>query len=151
MSRARATPRTITNAIRHGQSKNQPIIVKDIYNARQQIRTETLAGRTPIAALAEQLDAGEFSWEVVTTEQGHITHLFFAAHKSLALYERYPEVLLLDCTYKTNQFKMPLLNIIGITGLNTTFYVGFAFIRTEQEGDFTWILQQLLSVITGRP
>ncbi len=35
---------------------------------------------------------------------------------------------------------MPWLNIIAIIDLNTSFYVGFAFIKSEQEGDFTWAL-----------
>lgn len=70
----------------------------------------------------------------------HITHLFFASRRSLARYEGYPEVVLLDCTYITHRFCMPLLNIIGITDLNTSFYIAFAFIKSEQE-DFTWMLR----------
>ncbi len=90
----------------------------------------------PIAVLADQLEAAQFHWKVRTTHQGHITHLLFTAHESIRLYKRYPEMLLLDCAYKTNQFKMLLLNMRGITGMNTTFYVGFAFICTEQESNF---------------
>ena len=37
---------------------------------------------------------------------------------------------------------MSLLNIIGITGLGTTFYVAFAFVQAETEQDLTWVLQQ---------
>lgn len=63
--------------------------------------------------------------------------------EAVGLYQAYPEVLLLDCTYKTNRFNLPLLNMIGITGLRTTFNLVYAFIQTEQEGDYTWVLQQL--------
>ncbi len=38
---------------------------------------------------------------------------------------------------------MPLLNIIGLTSLNTSFYIAFGFIKSKQEGNFTWVLQQL--------
>ena len=93
LTRAGATPRTIISALRQSQEGEVPITVKDIYNARQQIRTETLAGRTTISALAEHLDAERFIWQVKTTDQGHITHHFFAAHTSLTLYEQYPDVL----------------------------------------------------------
>ncbi len=151
LTRAGAAPRTITNAILQNLPATASVTVKDIYNARQKIRTETLAGRTPISALAEQLDANEFSWQVKTDNQGHITHLYFAERNNLALYKRYPEVLLLDCIYKTNRFKMPLLNMVEMTGLNTTFYVAFAFVRTEQEEDFTWALQQFIRSTTTTP
>src|SRR5207249_1861593 len=60
-----------------------------------------------------------------TDVQGRVTHLFFANPKSIELLGLYSEVLLLDCTYKTNQFKMPLLNIIRTTCLKTIFYIAF--------------------------
>lgn len=49
----------------------------------------------------------------------------------------------MDCTYKTNKFKMPLCIITGITSLNTTFYVGFCFMFQEFADDYLWLLQQL--------
>lgn len=39
----------------------------------------------------------------------------------------------MDCTYKTNKYKMPLLDIVGITSLNTSFYVGFCFVQVAKE------------------
>lgn len=35
---------------------------------------------------------------------------------------------------------MPILNMVGFTALNTTFHLGFAFLRREQEEDYTWAL-----------
>jgi hypothetical protein len=35
---------------------------------------------------------------------------------------------------------MPLLTVVGITGVNTTFYLAFAFIKSEKEEDFNWVL-----------
>jgi len=52
-------------------------------------------------------------------------------------------VLQLDCTYKTNRFKMPLLNIIGVTNLDTIFTVAFCFMKSETQIDYEWALNQL--------
>lgn len=52
----------------------------------------------------------------------------------------------MDCTYKTNSYKLPLLIINGVTGLNTTFYIAFAFIIKETMKDYIWVLEQLLAV-----
>ena len=55
----------------------------------------------------------------------------------------YYEVILMDCTYKTNRYKMPLLIITGVTALNTTFYAAFCFMKGENYSDCTWVMQAL--------
>jgi hypothetical protein len=61
--------------------------------------------------------------------------------RSIQIFQQYPDVLFLDCTYKTNQFKLPLLVIVGTTCLNTTFYVAFCFLAKEEAGDYVWALE----------
>ena len=70
-----------------------------------------------------------------------ITRLFFAKTSLLKVLKLNYEVLLIDCTYKTNFYQMPLCIITGITPMNTTYYVGFAFLATERVEDYRWILQ----------
>jgi hypothetical protein len=122
--------------------------MKDVYNAQQRIRNLVLGGQTPIQALVQQLRAEDFVWNVQTDLQGHVTQLFFAYRPSLALFKAYPEVLLIDCTYKTNCYHMPLCNIIGITGVNTTLIVAMAFLKQERECDYSWVLEQLQNSTT---
>jgi hypothetical protein len=57
-----------------------------------------------------------------------------------------PYLLLIDCTYKTNRFGMPLLDIVGITATNTAFYVGFAFLSDEKQPSYELALRNLKSV-----
>ena len=56
----------------------------------------------------------------------------------------------MDCTYKTNQFSMLLLNIIGIISLSTTHYLGFVFLSGETEEDYFWALKELKIVMQGK-
>ena len=49
-------------------------------------------------------------------------------------------------TYKTNKFKMPLLNIIGTTWLGKNFYIAFVFLVKEGEEDYLWALEQLWGI-----
>ena len=49
----------------------------------------------------------------------------------------------MDCTYKSNKYCLPLLNIVRTTCLNTTFYAAFGFLPQEQIKDFTWFLRIL--------
>lgn len=46
----------------------------------------------------------------------------------------------MDCTYKTNRYKEPLLDIIGVSCFNTSFYSGFAFLEKEDTEGYIWAL-----------
>ena len=66
-----------------------------------------------------------------------MTAVLFAHPDSLVYLRAYPEVLLLDCTYKTNKYGMPLLDIIGIDATRRSFCIAFAFLSGETEEDYT--------------
>ncbi|CAG8642803.1 14939_t:CDS:2 [Cetraspora pellucida] len=67
----------------------------DIYNTCTWLWLKNLAGHTPIRALVDKLQNGDFLYEYKCDNT--------------------------DCSYKTNRFKMQLLNVIGITALIPPF------------------------------
>jgi MULE transposase domain len=133
-------PRRVAASLRE---EGAVVIAKDISNIKSHIRSKNLGARTPIEAMFQQLQTHDYNYRWRTDDIGHVTHLFFIHPRSLEMLREYPDLLLLDCTYKTNKFKMPLLNIVGVTSLNTTFHAAFCFIRKEENGDYLWALQQL--------
>jgi hypothetical protein len=70
--------------------------------------------------------------------------LFFTPKCMQKLLCLYMEVLTMDCTYKTNKYKMPLLIITGVTALNTSFYAGFCFMRGESYSDYVWVMEAVV-------
>ncbi|KAL2886857.1 mutator-like element transposase [Ceratocystis lukuohia] len=56
------------------------------------------------------------------------------------------DVLLLDCTYKTNQYAMPLLDMIRLDSSQKWFCIAFAFLSGEMGDDYLWALQHLKSL-----
>lgn len=100
--------------------------------------------------MLHELETNSYEFNYQLDEEGRITLLLFAHPESLILLKRYPEVLLMDSTYKTNRFRMPLLDILGSTGLGHTFYAAFVFLSSEIESDYTAALQMLLKVMTVR-
>ncbi|EMT69666.1 hypothetical protein FOC4_g10000337, partial [Fusarium odoratissimum] len=48
----------------------------------------------------------------------------------------YPKVLIVNYTYKTNKYKMPLLNIVSINTTGSTFYIIFIYLSSKEEEDF---------------
>lgn len=142
MSAAGIRPREMISTLRQGDP-NLPVIPRTIYNARNQLRVENLAGRTTIQALLDELRDGPFEYDFQTDAEGHITRLFFAHRHSIQLMRSYSSVIFMDCTYKTNRFRMPLLDVVGVTGSNMTFYSCFAFLKDEKEEDYTWALNRI--------
>jgi hypothetical protein len=125
---------------------DQLVIAQDIYNDRKRLRQDNLAGRTPIEAMHQFLQDGDWFIRYNTRISSELTHLFFAHPKSIELFKPYPEVLMMDCTYKVTRFRMPLLVIVGTTAVNETFFVGFAFLCGETEEDYLWAIRQLKTV-----
>ena len=46
------------------------------------------------------------------------------------------EVVIMDATYKTNRYRLPLLIITGTTELESSFYIAFYFLAGEQFEDY---------------
>ncbi|CAG8850556.1 8699_t:CDS:1, partial [Racocetra persica] len=126
-------------------------ILKTIYNARDKILRDNFQGHTPIQALLNKLVEGNFEHNYQCNQNDNLTHFFFAHSKSIALTKTYNSVLLIDCTYKTNKFKMPLLHIVGMTSFNTIFSSCFAFLKSEQENDYVWALNRVAHIFRNIP
>ena len=77
---------------------------------------------------------------------GRVTAVLFAHPDSLAYLQAYPDLLFLDCTYKTNKYGMPLLDMIGVDACQRSLCIAFAFLSGETEEDYIWALDQLRSM-----
>ena len=127
------------------------VVQRDIYNAREKIKHQKLKGRTRIAALLHELEdakdgKGEEKWNTARRRNPitkEITGLLFSLVDSLHLWQRYPIVLHIDATYKVNRYNVPLLSVVGTTGLNTTFYIANIFLVGKEKEDYVWAITQL--------
>ncbi|GAB0139084.1 putative transposase [Epichloe bromicola] len=79
-------------------------------------------------------------------DDGRVTAVVFAHPESLTYLKSYPDILILDCTYKTNKYKMPLLDIVGVDACQRSFCIAFAFLSGEEEKDYIWALHRLRSM-----
>jgi hypothetical protein len=71
-------------------------------------------------------------------ESTELQDILWAHPDSVKLFNTFPTVLMMDSTYKTNWYKIPLFEIVGVTSTELDFNVGFAFITTEKEENFKW-------------
>ena len=145
-SRAGAKPQAIISSLRLDHDKEDPILKhRNVYNIKAKARSKALGSLTPIQTLLCQLDIQEdwFMRQEANVATQRLEYLFFVWKSSQLILELNCEVLILDATYKTNKYKLPLLVITGVTALNTSFYLGFAFMKAEYTSDYTWVMGQV--------
>ena len=62
---------------------------------------------------------------------------------SKKLLARNYEVLIMNCIYKINKYKLSLLVIVGHICIGITFYADFCFLFDEIQKDYAWAFSQM--------
>jgi hypothetical protein len=133
------------------------IIMRDLYNAQDKLKCEKRGNRLPIHVLIEAFFffndknevINEFSADYFTKfgeEGGSLTYLFVLHSLHRKLFMANLKILILDLIYRTNRYKMPLVNIIGIISYNKSFWAGSAFISSEKVLDFEYVFKIIKKV-----
>ncbi|XP_050917826.1 uncharacterized protein LOC127135052 [Lathyrus oleraceus] len=92
--------------------------------------------------LLKFLDDNSYVSRYRTCENGVIVRDIFWTHPDfIKLFNMFPTLLILDSTYKTNKYRLPLLEMVGVTSTKKTYSVGFTFLKSEKEENFTWALE----------
>lgn len=73
--------------------------------------------------------------------------IFFSLPNSVKLFNTFLFVLIIDSIYKTNKYRLPLLEIVGVTSKKMTYLVGFAFLESEKENNVTWALEMCKTML----
>ena len=149
MTHSGARPMQIMAAIQR-EDPDTLVSATDIRSERKAIRERYLDGRSPIEALLDDLSRPDWVFTVKKDVDNRIQYLFFAHRKQIELLLANPDVLLMDCTYRTNKYKLPLLHILGCTNLQTFFSAGFCFLRNETQADYHWAISNFF-LKTGVP
>ena len=121
-----------------------PITAKDISNELEKQRRIALSGRSPTQYLYDtEIAGGKVDHRIMVGDDGRLKNLFFIPKATQELTRVYQNVLVLDCTYKTNKYKLPLLHGVGVTALNTSFTMFLAFLINEKEESYVWALNSM--------
>jgi hypothetical protein len=121
-------------------SLDLPITRRDLHNERARVKRQALKTLTPLEALFETLDGEGYFYRYQLDTDGHIRDILMVNPLSIKLLRGNSNLLLFDCTYKTNRYNRPALNICAITGLNTSIQAGIVLMQEEKETDYTWAL-----------
>ncbi len=73
--------------------------------------------------------------------EGVVDCVFFMHQSSISMCQTFDMVFLLNYTYNTNKFSMPLLNVVGIMSTYATFNASFTFLHVKNEEAYAWVLE----------
>ena len=136
-------PREILSILQERDSSNTTGI-KSIYNAIFRNKEAKRGGLTSIQYVLEQLIQKKNLHEYLTnTDTNEITDILWVHPKSLELSINFSSVLIINATYKTNEYRIPLLEVVGITSTMQTYSLMFAYLSNESAERFIWALSIL--------
>lgn len=69
--------------------------------------------------------------------------IFWAHAESVKLLNMFPNMLIMESTYKTNKYAQPLFEVVGMTSTELIFVVAFAYMEYEQTENFSCLLYKL--------
>ena len=116
--------------------RNHPSVLvthPDIHRLAFRHRHTQRVGHRATEAIIDKLrDDGEL-FRPYLNDQRQLIGLIYTTPSCRGLLHRYPTVLFIDATYRTNKYRLPMLHICGFTSTNQTFTAGVAFTLTESE------------------
>jgi len=75
----------------------------------------------------------------------------FSSANMKKLYSNFNDILLIDSTYRTNRYKMPLLIFAALSENAKIIIIGFAIVISEQYEDIHWVFQNLFGYLETQP
>jgi hypothetical protein len=106
-------PRQILTFIRQADPSTL-VLPQDIYNQNSAFRRQIQQGQSTTEALIQHLQESRIKHAILKDpETRRLKGLFIACPESIEYLQSHHDVLLIDNTYKTNRFGLPLMDIIG--------------------------------------
>lgn len=106
---------------------------RHIYYQRTIIRASQRPANKAAAALEARLATTTIPYHVFTDSDNHVSSFLIVDPQSLSLHKRYPTVIMMDCTYRPNKHRHPVLHVIGCCGTNDTFSIAIASWRKKRK------------------
>ncbi|XP_058760410.1 PKS-NRPS hybrid synthetase cheA-like [Vicia villosa] len=143
LTKRHVPPRHILLSLQERDPENVTRITQ-IYKHKSKIQKDIRGPRTEMQQLLKLVEeSGYVYWSRKKDESEVVRDIFWAHPESVKLLNMFPIVLIMDCTYKTNKYRQPLFEIVGMTSTKLTFDVAFAYMDSEQTETFCWVLDKL--------
>ena len=99
--------------------------LKDIRNKLQKLRDQFNKGYPVVQSMMRGLvNDPKWLYDYCYDDENRLERIIFFNKELVKLLTLFPSVLILDATYKTNRFNLPLINICIMIAINKTLLIG---------------------------
>ncbi|XP_012847444.1 PREDICTED: uncharacterized protein LOC105967394 [Erythranthe guttata] len=130
LKKAMVKPRASLRLLKQNDPSNVTGM-KTVYNAIQQLNFNELSRRSQLQLLFAKLKEDEYLSYHRSNEFNEITDFLWIHPNCIKLAQSYLYAFVTDCTYKTNRYGLPFLEIGGFTCTNLAFSIFFAYLDHE--------------------
>ncbi|KAH1193992.1 PKS-NRPS hybrid synthetase [Glycine max] len=116
--------------------------IKQIYNARSAYRSSIRGDDSEMQHLMRLLERDQYIHWHRLKDEDVVRDLFWCHPDAVKLCNACHLVFFIDSTYKTNRYRLPLLDIVGVTPTGMTFSAGFAYLEGECVNNLVWALER---------
>ncbi|XP_058726781.1 protein FAR1-RELATED SEQUENCE 5-like [Vicia villosa] len=122
--------------------------IRQVYNIKYRNNKVIRGDRSEMQQLLKMLDDNKYVSRYRTCDNGvTVQDIFWTHPDSIKLFNTFLTVLLLNSTYKTNNYRLLLFEMVGVTSIDKTYVVGFASLECEKEDNFRWALELCRSLL----
>ncbi|KAH1256460.1 PKS-NRPS hybrid synthetase [Glycine max] len=149
MTKSMVKPRNILLTLKE-HNANSCTTIKQIYNARSAFRSSIRGSDLEMQHLMKLLERDQYIYWHRIKDEDVVRDIFWCHPDSVKLVNTCNLVFLIDNTNKTNWYRLPLLDFVGMTPTGMTFSVGFAYMEGERVNNLVWALQRFRGLFLKR-
>jgi len=143
MTNSAVKPINILLTMKQHNEKNVNTI-NQVYNARYLYRKSERGDKTEIQQLMMLLERDMYvRWSRFEEGTNVVQDLFWTHPDSVKLLNVFNIVLMMESTYKTNRYRMPLFEVVGVTSMRLTFNAAFMLLTSECHHNFVLAFEKL--------
>ncbi|KAL5130291.1 PKS-NRPS hybrid synthetase [Glycine soja] len=134
MTKSMVKPRNILLTLKE-HNVNSCTTIKQIYNARSAYRSSIRGSDTEMQHLMKLLERDQYIHWHRLKDEGVVHDIFWCHPDAVKL------VNACNLFYKTNRYKLPVLDFVGMTPIEMTFSADFAYLEGEHLNNVIWALE----------
>ena len=104
-------------------------------------------GLIRVETVIKQLEELGWAYEFRQDSDARVTEPICIPEISRKFLVCFLEALIIDFTYNTNRYKLPLLDIVGQANTNSTLYSGFSLLAAEDEVHCSWAIRSMRALL----
>ena len=127
------------------EKTGKTVILKDLHNITTEMKKTSKncsdATKTDLERMQDIFLTAKNAQVEFLTEESQLKGIFFQDEEMKKAFEQYPEVILVDATYKINDLRMPLYLILSIDGNGQSEIVAIFLLTDEDETVLTSVVE----------